>query len=76
MCPLKDLECPSSPQKARSSTERPLASAGPPLPTPFPLGKPQQVTVLVLVQQDLLFALCKEVTITSDTKCHLGSGVT
>lgn len=32
----------------------------------FPLGKPQQVTLLV--QQGFLFALCKEVTIASNTK--------
>lgn len=59
---------------AQSSTECSLASAWPSLPTPFPLGKPQQVTVLV--QQVFLFALCEEVAITSDTKCHLWSEVT
>lgn len=32
----------------------------------FPLGKPQQVTLLV--QQGFLLALCKEVTIASNTK--------
>lgn len=44
------------------------------LPTPFPLGKPQQV--IVLVQRVFLFALCKEVTITNDNKCLLESEVT
>lgn len=40
----------------------------------FPLGKPQQVTLLV--QQDFLFALREEVTITRDTKHPRGSEVT
>lgn len=54
--------------------EHSLASARSSLPTPFTLGKPQQVTVLV--QQQFLFALCKELTTTSDTIRHLGSEVT
>lgn len=42
-------------------------------PTPCPLGKPQQV--IVLVQQGFVFALCKEATITRDTKHHPRSEV-
>lgn len=42
-------------------------------PTPCPLGKPQQV--ILLVQQGFVFALCKEATITRDTKHHPRSEV-